>query len=162
MGLFDLFGKKKKAPKSGKPKKNKNISKNIPNGRTLQTRDEYFSGAATYRKPGYEKKGNYRKVAVVDSNRNDELAVVKLTTSKRGKSILGEKKSKYRPFVETKDEKGMPIKVGKKFIENPPHKDLSPRGVCQIKKDTFHDNRNALQNRKKVRTLKGRSEGQKK
>ncbi len=148
---------KRKKPSGKSMAKNKNVSKMIPNGRTLQTRDEYFLGSATYRKPGYEKKGHYRKVAVIDSNRNNELAVVKLTTSKSGKSIPGEKKSKYRPFVETRDDKGQPITVGKKFVENPSHKDLSSRAVSEIKKDTFYKNRNALKNRKKVRTLKGRT-----
>ena len=61
----------------------------------------------------------------VDSNKNNDLAVVKLTTSAKGKSIPGEKKSKYRPFVETIDEAGNPIKVSKKFIENPARNDLS-------------------------------------
>ena len=66
---------------------NKNISKTIPNGTILQTRDEYLHNESNYRKPGYANKGNYRKVAVVDSNCNDELAVVKLY-SKSGKSLI--------------------------------------------------------------------------
>lgn len=65
-----------------KPKR-KNVSQKIPNGRTLQTRDEFFEGQEKYRKPGYENKGLYRKVVVVDSNRADELAVVKLTTQSK-------------------------------------------------------------------------------
>ena len=31
--------------------KNKNISKSIPNGRTFQTKDNFFFGANNYRKP---------------------------------------------------------------------------------------------------------------
>ena len=63
--------KKTNSPKSQR----KNVSQKIPNGRTLQTRDEFFEGQEKYRKPGYENKGLYRKVVVVDSNRADELAV---------------------------------------------------------------------------------------
>lgn len=161
--------KTKTAPKSSAPKskvqtkkppmkatKNKNVSQRYPNGRTLQTRDEYFYGAEDYKKPGYEEKGLYRKAVIVDSNRNHDLAIVKLTTSKKGKSIPGQEKSKYRPFVETLDEKGAPIKIGKKFKENPPQKDLSPQAVAKIKKDVFKDSNNALKNREKVRKMKGR------
>lgn len=137
-------------------KSKKNIFNDIPNGRTVQTRDECFEGAKDYRKEGYEKKGKYRKAVVVDSNKNAELALVKLTTSKKAKEIPGEKKSKYRPYVETKDDEGKPIKLGKKFKENPPKNDLSKKAVTKIKKEVFHDSRHALKNRKKVREMKGR------
>ena len=137
--------KKTNSPKSQR----KNISQKIPNGRTLQTRDEFFEGQEKYRKPGYENKGLYRKVVVVDSNRADELAVVKLTTSKQGTALpdYQQGKSKYRPFVATKDDENKPIKVGKKFLPNKQQKDVS-----QIKKDSIKrkDNRN------KLRELKGR------
>ena len=79
----------------------RNVSKNIRNGTILQTRDEYLHNEGSYRKKGYEKKGNYRKVAVIDSNRNDELAVVKLY-SKGGEELKGTK-SRYKPFVEALD-----------------------------------------------------------
>ena len=118
-----------------KVKRNKNVSKTIPNGRTLQTRDEYFEGDGDYRKEGYENKGLYRKAVVVDSNKNEELVLVKLTTSKKAKGIPSEKKSKYRPYVETKDDEGNTIKIGKKFKENPPKKDLSKKAVAKIKKE---------------------------
>ncbi|MBQ9713702.1 MAG: hypothetical protein IJV83_00075 [Clostridia bacterium] len=150
-------GSKNKTPsKSSKGKKRKNVSPTIPNGRTVQTRDEFFFGQKNYRKPGYEKKGNYRKAVVVDSNKKNELALVKLTTSEAGKSIPGSKKSKYRPFVETKDNEGQPIKLGKKFIPNPPKSDLSMHAVSEIKKDAFRDSKKAKKNRSKVRELKER------
>ena len=52
--------------------KHKNISKTIKNGTVLQTRDEYIFGSKGYIKPGYQNKGNYRKVAFVDSNRKND------------------------------------------------------------------------------------------
>ena len=137
-------------------KRNKNISRTIPNGRTLQTRDEYFEGNADYRKPGYEKKGNYRQATVVDSNRAGDLAVVKLTTSGKGREVPDRKKSKYRPYVETKDDEGKPIRIGKKFIENPSKKDLSKKAVSEIKKSTFKKSSKAFANCKKVREMKGK------
>lgn len=144
----------KPATKNCQKPKRKNVSQKIPNGRTLQTRDEFFEGQEKYRKPGYENKGLYRKVVVVDSNRADELAVVKLTTSKQGTALpdYQQGKSKYRPFVATKDDENKPIKVGKKFLPNKPQKDVSQKDVNQIKKDSIKrkDNRN------KLRELKGR------
>ena len=145
-----LFTKKKK------PQKRKNVSQKIRNGTTLQTRDEFLESGKNYKKPGYEKKGLYRKVVVVDSNRNDELAVVK--TSTKGKRIKGEKKSRFKPFVETKDSDNKPIKVGKKFIQNKPKKSLNKSQVSQIKKETFKNARKDIvkENQSKVRKLKGR------
>ena len=123
-----MFGLKKKK----NPPLRKNVSRKIKNGTTLQTRDEYLESGKNYKKPGYEKKGNYRKVVVVDSNRNNELAVVKLST--KGKRIQKEKKTRFKPFVETKDNENKPIKVGKKFIQNKPKKSLTKKQVSQIKK----------------------------
>lgn len=139
-------------------KAKKNVSQTIPNGRTLQTRDDFFENQGHYKKPGYEKKGLYRKVVVVDSNKDDELAVVKLTTSKRGRRIKDYKKgkSRYRPYVETKDDKGRPIKLSGKFVENPPSADIPPKSVAKIKKSTFKSEKQSIQNRKKVRALKKR------
>ena len=135
-------------------KRKKNVSSVIPNGRTLQTRDEYFEGSSNYRKPGYENKGLYRSAVIVDSNRNDELALIILTT--KGESIPGRTKSKFRPFIETLDDEGNPIKFGKKFKENNPKKDLSLKAVGKIKKLTFKEAGNAEENRRKVRFLKNR------
>ena len=136
--------------------KRKNISKTIPNGRTVQTRDEYFEGDSSYRKPGYEAKGLYRKGVVVDSTRDDEVVLVLLTKSKKGKEIPDVKVSKYRPYVETLDDEGKPIKLGSKFKENKANKDISKKSIASIKKETFKDSARALENRKKVRELKGR------
>lgn len=153
-----VVSKKKPVAKSATGK-NKNVSQKVPNGRTVQTRDEYFEGQKNYRKPGYGKKGVYRKAVVVDSNRKDELAVVKLTTSKKGKTLdYKSGKSKYRPFVITKDDKGKPIKLGKKFVGNSPKADVSKKEVNKIKKDLFRgeSKKTSKDNRKRVRELKGR------
>ena len=132
-------------------KKNKNISKIVPNGTILHTRDEYIFGSKSYRKPGYANKGNYRKVGVIDSNKNDDLAVVKLTT--KGKTLPGEK-STYKPFVETLDDNGNPIRIGPKFISRGAK--LSKKSVSVIKKDSFKDSKTRKINRRKVRDMKGR------
>lgn len=138
-------------------KTEKNVSKKVPNGRTLQTRDEYFYGQSLYKKPGYENKGNYRKVVVIDSNDLDDLAVVKLTTSNKGITLTySNGKSKFRPYVITKDNEGKSIRIGSKFIENSPKKDLSKADIIKIKKETFGKSKNSIANRNKVREIKRR------
>ena len=118
----------------------------------LQTRDEFLHGQGSYRKPGYLKKGNYRKVVVVDSNRNDDLAVVKLY-SESGKD-LPSKKSKFKPFVETLDNESERIRTSKKFIPNGQH--LDKKDVLAIKKESFLSPNVRYKNKKKVRKIKGR------
>lgn len=143
-------------PFKRKKKLRKNVSQKIPNGRTLQTRDEFLASGKGYKKPGYENKGYYREIIVVDSNRFDELAIVKGST--HGKSIKGLKKTKFKPFVETLDNEGFPIKRGVKFIENKPKKDLSTYQVNHIKKEAFKNSSKNLRksNIRKVRKLKRR------
>jgi hypothetical protein len=137
-------------------KKRKNVSKKVPLGRILKTRDEYLEGGKGYQKPGYEngKGGNYRKTVVVDSNRKVELAVVKLTKSKKGTPLPKYKngKSKYRSYIYTSDENDQPIKTGKKFIPAGKKDNMSKKDVNKIKKDCVrHED-----NRDKLRKLKGR------
>lgn len=156
--------KKDKTTKTKKPPKRKNVSQRIPNGRILQTRDEYLGEEnKNYRKPGYEGKGLYRAVVVVDSNRSDEVVVVKLTTSGKGIVIETYKngKSKYKPFVEVCDENGNPIKPGKHFVPKPKKNDLPVSEVNKIKKTAFKTAKTAKTNRQKVRVLKGRKNARK-
>lgn len=138
-----------------RPQLRKNVSQTIPNGTILQSRDEYLHNEGDYRKPGYENKGNYRKLAVIDSNRKDELAVVKLY-SESGET-LDDSSSKYKPFVETLDNENKRIKnsgkVGK-FIES--NQKLTKHDVAKIKKDCFTNPKVRYKNKKKVRRIKGR------
>ena len=149
------FVRKVRTPKPNvrKPPKRKNVSQKIPNGTILQTRDEYFEGAGNYSKPGYQNKGNYRKAVVIDSNRNDELAVVKLTTQK-GYKI--DKKSNFRPFIETKDNNLKPIVESGKFIKS--NKILSNKQVNKIKNISLTKPGVDIKmsNREKLIELKGR------
>ena len=126
-------------------------------GRTLQTRDEWLEGSKGYTKPGYENKGNYRKVAILDEH-NGKLLVAK--TTKNGKGALpldGQKNTKYKPnlYVDIKDDEGKPIKKGKKFIQNKRNKDLSPLAIKQMQDAAFSgDSERAKENRKKREELK--------
>ena len=139
--------------KSIKPKKRKNVSQKYRNGLILQTRDEYFEGEGNFRKQGYENKGNYRKAVVVDSNRDNELAVVKLTT-KRG--IKLNDKSNYRPFIETRDNEDKAIKVSNKFMAT--KKTIEKRKVDAIKINSLKNSGKDIgtANSNKLRQLKKR------
>ena len=65
-------------------------------------------------------------------------------------------KSKFRPYVITKDNEGKSIRIGSKFIENSPKKDLSKADIIKIKKETFGKSKNSIANRNKVREIKRR------
>lgn len=147
-----------KNKQSKNKRKNKNISKNVKIGTTLQTRDEYLYSGKNYKKPGYEKKGNYRRVLVVDSNKKDELAVVKLTTSEKAKQVGSYQKGKarYKPILETKTNESKPIKVSKKFQKNRKSRNIPKNEVNKIKKDLFVLSKQKHKNRSRVRRLKKR------
>ena len=132
-------------------KKNKNVSQSIKNGTIVQTRDEFFQGQKKYRKPGYGNKGNYRKAVVIDSNKNDDLALVKLST--KG-NPLPDSVSKFKPFVETKDERNKPIRLSFKFI--PTNSNLSNHSVAIIKQECFNSAKYYKKNKSKARALKSR------
>lgn len=113
-----------------------NRSEKIPIGRSLQTRDEYIEGGIA--KEGADEKAFYRRVFAVETNELDELAVIKSTTSERGKIIPDyDGKSRTRPYVYTTDDEGQPIKKGKKYIENPPSKDIKPEVAEKLLKEAI-------------------------
>lgn len=149
--------KKRKQRKS--PPKRKNVSQTIPNGRTLQTRDEFLESGKNYFKPGYNQKGLYRKVVVIDTNRNNELAVVKLTTKGKHKLPNYQKgKSSFKPIIETKDNKNNPIVFGSKFKENSPKQDLDKKDITKIKKESLKKSSTQTKknNKIKLRQMKNR------
>ena len=135
---------------------NKNKSRTVPNGTILQTRDEFFENSKGYKKQGYKENNYYRKAIVVDSNRKDELAVIKGTT--KGQEIPGLKKTTIKPFIETKDHKNNPIKVGKFFKIPKKKKRINKAQVNYLKKLALKKSSKKLQkqNRSKLRILKGR------
>lgn len=135
-------------------RKNRNVSKEIPNGTMLHTRDEYLSSSNGFNKNGKTK--NYRKAVVVDSNRKNDLAIIKLTTSVKGKPVPGEKVSRYKPFIETKDNRGEPIRISPQFVKGRKSKHLAPKVANKMKKKAIKNRKHGKENRKVLRELKGR------
>ena len=95
-----------------------------------------------------------RPVAVIERNKRNELAVVSLS-SRDGKHRTRLKnyqdgKSFFKHFVETQDNEGKPIKIGKKFRENHPRNDISRRDVNRIRKKVFENSAPAANNKKKI------------
>ena len=133
-------------------KSDKNVSKTIKPGRRVQTRDDYLESGIEYVKPGYEngKCGNYRIALVVATNKNDELAIVKLTTKKKNSKQLNDTIANFKPYVETKDNEHKPLKKGKKV--NVLNKSFSKRDTVTVIKETVK----YPKNRTKIREMKGR------
>lgn len=146
--------------KTNKKKKHRNMSTKIKLGTTLQTRDEYFAGQKNYRKPGYENSKNYRKTVVVDSNKRDELAVVKLTTAKKAMELPNYQKgkSRFNAYILTKNDDFKPIKIGKKFTKNKSKLNMSKHDVNYIKRISLKETSGRLRktNKKRLRKLKDR------
>lgn len=110
-----------------------NRSSSIPIGRSFQTRDEFIQGGAP--KAGYEDRGNYRRVFVVETNQLDEMAVIKSTTSDAGELIRDyDGVSRARDYIYTLDDNDAPIKKGPKFIENFPTSDISEEEATRLLK----------------------------
>lgn len=156
---------KQQRRKDKTPPKRKNVSQKIRNGTTLQTRDEFLASGKGKQniKPDHpSKKDLYRRVAVLDSNRNDELLVVKLDTKGRHELkdyLTG--KSKYKAFVEIEDEKGNRIVIDDvRFAKNSQKRYLTKSQVDRIKKDCLTNKETSKslrkENSKKFRTIKGR------
>lgn len=103
--------------------KRKNISSRYSNGTFIQTRDEYLD-KTNYFSPGHENKNDfYRTVVIVDSNRDDELAIVPLTTHNRTRP-----KGTLSDYVYTKDSFG-------NFIKLPSHFFKLRRGKTMLERD---------------------------
>lgn len=154
-----------KKPFKKQPPLRKNVSQRIPNGRTFQTRDEFLESGSGKKniKPDHPNRNDlYRKVAVVDSNRFDEIIIVKMGT--KGRHELpgyGNGKSTYNAFIEIYDDEHKPLKRNsRKLVENKPSKDLSKAEVTQIKKDLYKNKTTAknlrMKNKQLTRTVKGR------
>lgn len=147
--------------KKNTKKSDKNVSKRYPNGRTIKTQDKYLP---TDKKGKSTKPKTKRRVVVVDSNRYDELAVVRLTTQNQPNTTelrtykKGNGKTTYfKHFVEIMDDEGIPIKIdGKKFIENPWAWDLSADEVKTIQNTVYHRVLQSKSNNDKIKRLKSR------
>ena len=131
--------KKKPAAKVKKPAAGKKNQKTLtPIGRTLKTKDEFLP----QKKSKVKELKNKRWVAVIETNKKNELAVVRLTDENQKNTTLlpdykkgNQKPTYFKHFVETKDNEGKPIKVSKtgKFQENPAKYDLSQDEVGKIR-----------------------------
>ena len=133
--------------------KQKNISKKVPVGRTLQTRDEYLGSGKGKKniKPDHPNPNDlYRRVGVVDSNNQNELAIMKLGTKGRHSLenyLAG--KSKYNAYIEITDDKGNRIKIdGVKFVENSRKRDISKKDVAEMKKNALKSKETSARLRK--------------
>ena len=145
--------------------KQKNISKKVPIGRTLQTRDEYLGSGKGKKniKPDHPNPNDlYRRVGVVDSNNQNELAIMKLGTKGRHSLenyLAG--KSKYNAYIEIADDKGNRIKIdGVKFVENSRKRDISKKDVAEMKKNALKSKETSArlrkENKQKLHKLKNR------
>ena len=125
--------------------RNKNISKKYPIGTRVQTRDNYLDKTNYFDKKHSNPKDLYRGTYVVDSNSNDELALVKLTTN-QGKSSKGNTSEYIKLF----DCNGNPIKIDNVRFKLSIKRNLNKKDSSKLKKKVFKDSHNASLNRRMV------------
>lgn len=143
-----------------KIKNNKNISRKIPNGTVILTRDEFFEDNNNYIKDKYKQNRKYyREATVIDSNRRNELAIIKHQSSGlfSVKNNVGQLR-KYNTYIKIKDNNGNPIKLGIKFIRGPKKYDVKEKYANDMKKRSLlsKNKKIANQNIKVLRELKER------
>ena len=132
-------------------KKNKNISKTVPNGAFIITNDKFFYGTDG-------KSNKTRMATVIDSNKKDELAIVKFTSSKKhGRPFKNDKRLKrHSDTVYIKDNSGKPIKIDNIKFKSNNRRDLTPKQANEIKRRNVKESKFKNTNRKRLRQLKER------
>lgn len=133
-------------------RQNKNTSKKIHNGSLVISNDKFFEGTDG-------KSQKTRMSTVVDSNRKDELAIVKLTTSKKnGRRFKNDKGfDRHGQNIYTRDNEGNPIKIdNKKFLSGSKRRSISLGQANEIKRRNIRETKLGQANRNKLRELKDR------
>lgn len=128
-------------------------------GLTVEEFYKLTKGSKGYRKPNYGDKGNYRATIVVDSNKQNELAIVKRVSS--SKAVVTKGGNRVRPFIETRDAKSRPIKEGSQFTvkrkkDGTVKETVGIKEANVIKKIAVLDKVQGKENRKLLRELKKR------
>lgn len=145
--------KRLRAPFSKKPKKRKNVSQNISNGTLIITNDKFLYGT-----DGQSDKT--RMAPVIDSNRADELALVKYTTStKHGREFENNKGFKgHGDKIYTLDNEGKPIKIDdKKFVApRNSRRNITEQQANEIKRRNVEESKYKAGNKANLRNLKHR------
>lgn len=95
----------------------------------------------------------------VDSNRNDELAIVKYTTSsKHGRRFKNDKGFKgHSDMIYTKDNDGQPIKIdNQKFRKGSDNRRITAKQANEIKRRNVKESKYRNENAKRLRKIKKR------
>ena len=137
----------------------KNVSKTIKNGAVIQTRDHYLYGSGGYVKPKYADVPDimYRQGVVVDSNINDDLAIILIQSG--GKLKAKNKKGQTEKFgshIKIRDDENQPIRINNKFKRGKPQNDFSAKRAKRMKNKALKTKSKRLNksNLKKILELK--------
>ncbi len=140
------------------PKKKVNqartVSGRVPQGRTLSTYDNYLGDGY---KTGSRKE---RPVVVIEANKQNDLAVVPLTTQDGNNRTqlknYQQGQSRFKHHIEIEDNEGNPIRVNKKFRENSPKLDVSKDDVKYIRSTVFNHSKPMKKNKEKINKFRGK------
>ncbi len=144
--------KKSESNIAKRPPLRKNVSQSIPNGTLIITNDRNFSGT-----DGNSDKT--RMATVVDSNRKNELALTKYTTSKKhGRTFNNDKGfNRHGDTIYTKDNEDRPIVLDNdKFIKGSERRTITQEQANEIKRRNVKESKYKKTNKVALRELKGR------
>lgn len=101
-----------------------------------------------------------RPVVVIEANKNNELAVVPLSSRNgRNRTHLPnyqQGQSYFKHFVEVEDNEGKPIKISRKFRENNPKNDVSRKDVNKIIDKLFNHSVTSSRNKQIIEKFRKR------
>ena len=131
--------------------KNKNVSKNIRNGTLVTFKDSYLEKGRNTKSKGKD----IRVGAVIDSNRFDEIAVLKQQHSLN--AIVSGKRT-FNPNIKTKKYKGQPLKVDGKNIRIKTDARISSKTANELKRKSLKEFPKNIRkpNKRRLKELKGR------
>jgi Cft2 family RNA processing exonuclease len=140
-----------------KKKRFPNQSSKLINGTILRTRDKYLPGGASSYHEKEEKHKNkndlYRKVIIIDTNRKNEIAILELTSDKRGILINPKEndRSRCRPFItRTFSDKKPLILISSKLERSRNDASYSPGEALALKKYCLKSNKVTSEQKEKI------------
>lgn len=132
--------------------RSKNKSRIYKDGMRVQTRDNFFYGSDYFDHRHPNERDLYRKTYIVDSNRNDELVLVKSTTHQNRTTPTIDSR-----YIYYKDNNGNPIKIDGIKFKLIRRQSLNKLDTINLKKNVFTNNRYSRRNRREVhRKVKNR------
>ena len=128
----------------------RNVSKKVENGTFVKFNDSYLEHGKNTKG-----KNDSRLGVVIDTNRRDEIAILKRQHAKNSVQ-LGE--DSFNPNIKIKNKNDKPLKIDNDHVKKVRRKKISRKEANQLKKQVLKNQPKNVRkpNRTRLRILKGR------